>query len=40
VTAALLEQNGIRVFNQYQADKLLQLLNVDTLLPSHHQREA
>jgi uncharacterized protein YbbK (DUF523 family) len=40
VTAALLEQNGISVFNQYQADKLLQLLNVDTLLPSHHQREA
>jgi uncharacterized protein YbbK (DUF523 family) len=27
VTAALLEQNGIRVFNQYQADKLLHLLS-------------
>jgi uncharacterized protein YbbK (DUF523 family) len=27
VTAALLEQNSIRVFNQYQADKLLHLLS-------------
>jgi uncharacterized protein YbbK (DUF523 family) len=26
VTAALLEQNGIRVFNQYQANELLKLL--------------